>query len=73
MLTSETQRAELLARVLRKEYLAKLCEHGKITPEEYLLTINAMRAEEQLPPLTPEDAASLAHRGSRRRSRRKPA
>ena len=56
---TEAQRAEFLARVLRKEYLTKLCEHGKITLEEYLGAINQIRAIEQLPPLTLADAGRL--------------
>jgi hypothetical protein len=71
MLITETQRSELLARVLRKEYLAKLCEEGKITPEDYIQSINAIRADEQLSPLTVSEAVGMPRRVAHRRSRRK--
>jgi hypothetical protein len=74
VLITENRRSQLLARVLRKEHLARMCEQGKIAPEEYLEAINAIRADEQLPPLTLADASCLpARTGRPRRSRRKPA
>jgi hypothetical protein len=68
---TESQRSELLARVLRKEYLAELCEAGKITPEQYLHSVNALRADEHLPPLTLADALRLPRRARPRLSKRK--
>ena len=69
MMITEDRRLELLARVLRKENLTRLCEQGKIAIDEYLQAINAIRADEQLPPLTRADAACVPIRV--RRSRRK--
>jgi len=68
MLTTEAQRLQLLAGVFRKEHFASLFEQGKIGYEEYLVSINAIRASENLPPLTLADTACLPRRraGSRR-------
>ena len=66
MLMSESQRSEFMARVLRKEYLARLCEQGKIAPEEYVQAVNVIRAAEQLPPLTLADTLGMPR--PRRRS-----
>ena len=71
MLTTEARRSGLLARVLRKEYLAKMCEEGKITPEAYLGSVNVIREAEQLAPLTLAEALLLPRRVPRRRSKRK--
>ena len=69
MMITEDRRLELLARVVRKENLTRLCEQGKIAIDEYLRAVNAIRADEQLPPLTRDDASCVPIRG--RRSRRK--
>ena len=69
MLITESQRLELLARVLRKEQLAKQCEQGKISPEEYVHSINVIRAAEALPPLLPHEAKHLPRRPYRSKHR----
>lgn len=64
---TESQRSELMAHVLRKEYLARLCEQGRISSEEYLRSVNIIRAAEDLPPLTLADAPGLPRRVVRSR------
>jgi len=76
-LMDEDARELLLARVGRKEYMARLCEKGKLAPDEYIEKVNELRAAEQLPPLAAADACCVPESPRRRRrkqtGRRNPA
>jgi hypothetical protein len=55
-LMDDDQRRALMVRITLKEQLAELREKGKISPEEYIEKVNALRAAEHLPPLPHEHA-----------------
>jgi hypothetical protein len=67
---TEERRSLLMAQVLRKEHLARLCEQGKISPEEYVQSVNKIREAEGLPLLSPADASVPQPVARRRRSKR---
>jgi hypothetical protein len=70
LIMTEERRSALMAQVVRKEHLARLCEQGKISPEEYLQSVNTIREAEGLPPLSRNDASIPQRVARRRRSKR---
>ena len=49
---NEKSARALFISVLRKEYLASVFEKGKITGEQYVHSVNELRAEAGFPPLS---------------------